>query len=98
MPSSTWGHMRVNQDEVILGVDTHLDKHVGAVISVAGKLLATQAVDTTSAGYLQLLAWARSLGDVRRAGIEGTATYGSGLTKFSATGCSQMERESMGLS
>lgn len=73
--------MQVNQDEVILGVDTHLDKHVGAVISVAGKLLATQAVDTTSDGYLQLLAWARSLGDVRRAGIEGTATYGSGLTK-----------------
>lgn len=81
MPSSAWGHMQVNQDEVILGVDTHLDKHVGAVISVAGKLLATQAVDTTSAGYLQLLAWARSLGDLRRAGIEGTATYGSGLTK-----------------
>lgn len=73
--------MRVNQNEVILGVDTHLDKHVGAVISVAGKLLATQAVETTTAGYLQLLAWARSLGDVRRAGIEGTATYGSGLTK-----------------
>nr|WP_271008966.1 IS110 family transposase [Paucibacter sp. B51] len=73
--------MRVNQNEVILGVDTHLDKHVGAVISVAGKLLATQAVETTAAGYLQLLAWARSLGDVRRAGIEGTATYGSGLTK-----------------
>lgn len=73
--------MQVNQDEVILGVDTHLDKHVGAVISVAGKLLATQAVDTASDGYLQLLAWARSLGDVRRAGIEGTATYGSGLTK-----------------
>lgn len=73
--------MRVNQDEVILGVDTHLDKHVGAVISVAGKLLATHAVETTSSGYLQLLTWARSLGDVRRAGIEGTSTYGSGLTK-----------------
>ena len=71
----------MNQDEVILGVDTHLDKHVGAVISVAGKLLATQAVETTSAGYLQLLAWARSLGDLRRAGVEGTATYGAGLTK-----------------
>jgi len=40
-----------------------------------------EAVDTTSAGYRQLLAWAQSLGDVRRAGIEGTATYGSGLTK-----------------
>lgn len=71
----------MNQDEVVLGVDTHLDKHVGAVISVSGKLLATQAVETTTSGYLQLLTWARSLGDLRRAGIEGTATYGAGLTK-----------------
>jgi len=71
----------VNHDEVILGVDTHLDKHVGAVISVARRLLATLAVETNSAGYLQLLAWARSLGDLRRAGVEGTATYGAGLTK-----------------
>ena len=72
----------MNQDEIILGVDTHLDQHVGAVISAAGKLLATQAVHTTSAGYLQLLNWARSLGDLRRAGVEGTATYGSGLTRI----------------
>lgn len=72
----------MNQDEVILGVDTHLDKHVGAVIDVTGRLIGTQAVGTTTVGYLQLLDWARSLGDLRRAGIEGTATYGAGLTKF----------------
>jgi transposase len=29
----------MEQNEVILGVDTHLDKHVGAVISDAGRLL-----------------------------------------------------------
>lgn len=72
----------MNQDEVILGVDTHLDKHVGAVIDVTGRLIGTQAVGTTTVGYLQLLDWARSLGDLRRAGIESTATYGAGLTKF----------------
>ncbi len=71
----------MDQDEVILGVDTHLDVHVGAVISITGELLATQAVDTTASGYLQLLNWARSLGTLHRAGVEGTATYGSGLTK-----------------
>ena len=71
----------MNHNEVILGVDTHLDKHVDAVISVAKKLLATQAVETTSAGYLQLLFWAHSLGDLRRAGIEDTSTYGAGLKK-----------------
>lgn len=77
----------MNQDEVILGVDTHLDMHVGAVISITGKLLATQAVETTASGYLRLLSWARSLGDLRRAGVEGTATYGSGLTKVLRDNC-----------
>lgn len=72
----------MNQDEVILGVDTHLDVHLGAVISSTGRLLATQAVETTAAGYLQSLNWARSLGELRRAGVEGTATYGSGLTRL----------------
>ncbi len=72
----------MNQDEVILGVDTHLDVHVGAVISITGKLLATLAIDTTASGYLELLNWARSLGALQRAGVEGTATYGSGLTRF----------------
>ena len=71
----------MNHDEVILGVDTHLDKHVGAVVNIAGRLLATLTIETTSAGYLRLLTWARSFGDVSRAGIEGTATYGAGLTK-----------------
>ena len=28
---------------------------------------------------MQLLAWARSLGYVQRAGVEGTGTYGAGL-------------------
>ena len=40
------------QSEVILGVDTHLDTHVGAVISDTGKLLGTLAVPTESTGYL----------------------------------------------
>ena len=31
----------MEQVEVILGVDTHLDVHVGAVISQTGKLLGT---------------------------------------------------------
>ena len=31
--------------------------------------------------YMDLLAWARSLGCVRRAGVEGTGTYGAGLAR-----------------
>jgi transposase len=69
------------QNEVILGVDTHLDLHVGVVISGTGKTLGTLATATNASGYLQLLAWARSLGCLRRAGVEGTGTYGAGLAR-----------------
>lgn len=71
----------MEQNEVILGVDTHLDAHVGAVISEAGKLLGTLSVSTDSAGYLKLLTWANSFGVLRRAGVEGTGTYGAGLAR-----------------
>jgi len=65
--------------EIILGVDTHLNTHVGAVISVSGKLLGILTVDADSNGYLKLLTWANSYGRLQRAGVEGTGTYGSGL-------------------
>jgi transposase len=69
------------QNEVILGVDTHLDIHVAVVISHAGKFLGTYAAPTNSSGYLKLLDWARSWGCARRAGVEGTGTYGAGLAR-----------------
>nr|WP_240645359.1 hypothetical protein [Escherichia albertii] len=53
---------RQSSETVILGVDTHLDIHVGAVISQAGKLLGTHIIQTNQAGYLELLDWARSFG------------------------------------
>lgn len=67
--------------EVILGVDTHLDIHVGVLINVNGQLLGTLAVETQVSGYLKLLAWARSFGPLLRAGVEGTGTYGAGLAQ-----------------
>jgi transposase len=72
----------MEQREVILGVDTHLDTHVGAVINDIGQLLGTKSVSTDTAGYLDLLTWAKSLGSVRRAGVEGTGTYGAGLARM----------------
>ena len=43
-----------NKIEVVLGVDTHLDVHVGAVISQSGKLLGTKSISTNTSGYLDL--------------------------------------------
>ncbi len=68
--------------EVILGVDTHLDMHVGVIINDVGKFLGYLSIETNCAGYQQLLKWARSFGDLQRAGIEGTGTYGAGLARF----------------
>lgn len=44
-------------EDVILGVDTHKDVHVAAVITVLGALLAHQEFPATAAGYRQLPAW-----------------------------------------
>ena len=69
-------------NEVILGVDTHLDKHVGVIIDGLGKFLGNLSIETNFVGYQQLLKWAQSFGDLQRAGIEGTGTYGAGLARF----------------
>jgi transposase len=52
------------------------------VITILGVLIATAAFPTTTAGYRQLLAWARSHGLVHRAGVEGTGSYGAALTRY----------------
>jgi transposase len=68
----------------VLGVDTHKDVHVAAVISDLGALLGTQSFPATTAGYCQLVAWAHSLGDIRQGGVEGTGSYGAGLARHLA--------------
>lgn len=72
----------MDQFEVVLGVDTHLDVHVGVVIDAVGRLKGTISIEATIAGYEQLLTWAQSFGRLCRAGIEGTGSYGAGLTRF----------------
>ena len=69
-----------SRSEIILGVDTHLDVHVGVVIDAAGRVLGTLSVGTNSDGYKQMLCWAQTFGVLRRAGVEGTGSYGAALT------------------
>lgn len=67
---------------IVLGVDTHKDFHVGAVLTVAGVLLATHSFAANSTGYQHLLLWAHRFGEVSTAGVECTGSYGSSLTKY----------------
>src|SRR3954471_4831076 len=67
---------------VIGGVDTHADVHVAAACDHIGTVLGTKSFPTTAAGYRQLLGWLRGFGDLSVVGIEGTGSYGVGLTRF----------------
>jgi transposase len=67
---------------VTVGVDTHLDLHVAAVVDQTGRLLGTQGFPASTRGYVALVTWAERHGPVERIGVEGTGTYGAGLARF----------------
>jgi transposase len=66
------------------GLDTHKELHVAAVIDAAGAVLGTRSFSTTRAGYRALLAWIGQYGHLARIGVEGTGSYGAGLTRHLA--------------
>ena len=67
---------------VIAGVDTHKDTHTAAVLAATGMLLGTETFPATQAGYVSLLQWLQGHGDLEGIGVEGTGSYGSGLSRF----------------
>src|SRR5215207_7297353 len=66
---------------VIGGVDTHLDVHVAAAVDAVGGVLGVESFPTNEQGYRQLIEWLRALGPVTLVGVEGTGSYGAGLTR-----------------
>lgn len=76
----------MNQDDpknqLILGVDTHLDLHVAVLINMLGQVICTKEFETNEKGYKGLLKWCSSFGQLLKAGLEGTGTYGAGLCRF----------------
>jgi hypothetical protein len=58
---------------VTVGVDTHTDVHVAAVLDRAGRLLEAASFSATTRGYARLATWAESFGKVDKAGTEGPA-------------------------
>lgn len=73
--------MQPRHDDIVVGVDTHDETHTAVVVNGLGRVQGTLEVSACAAGYRQLLAWARSYGEVFRAGVEGTGSYGLGLTR-----------------
>lgn len=66
---------------IVGGVDTHADTHHAAVEVMNGGRIADAQFPATGQGYEQLLEWMRSFGRLHAVGIEGTGSYGAGLTR-----------------
>jgi transposase len=64
------------------GVDTHLDKHVAAALDPLDRLVGTESFNADAGGYKALLAWLEGFGQVTKVGVEGTGSYGVGLSRF----------------
>jgi transposase len=78
--------MLADQLDYVVGVDTHRDEHVLAVVAAAtGAVLASWAVRANAAGYREALGVAgETTSGARVWAIEGTGSYGAGLTQFLA--------------
>lgn len=76
--------MQPRHDEIVVGVDTHAETHTAVVVDGLGRVQGTLEVSACADGYRQLVSWARSYGDLTRAGVEGTGAYGAGLAQHLA--------------
>ena len=77
-------HIGSHAVQVIIGVDTHKDRHVAVAIDGRGVRLDEKQVPVAVCGYEELERWSRDLGHVNAFGVEGTGSYGAGLARFLA--------------
>ena len=67
---------------VTAGADTHRDTHMVAALDQRGAELGVRAFAANPDGHRAVLDWLESFGPIDRVGVEGTGTYGAGLTRF----------------
>ena len=67
---------------VIVGVDTHKSSHVAVAITDQGVRLAATSIPVNMKGYKDLKQRAHSHGQLTAFGIEGTGSYGAGLSRY----------------
>jgi transposase len=76
--------MLADQLDYVVGVDPHRDTHAVAIVEVrSGGVVLEASVEADSRGYAHALELARRYAPGRRAfAIEGTGSFGAGLTRF----------------
>ena len=67
---------------MVVGVDSHKDSLVCAVVDQAGRAVGSEVFPNTAAGHEAMSAWVDGLGSVARVGIEGSGSYGRGLAQL----------------
>ncbi len=79
--------MLADQLDYVIGVDPHRDTHALAIVDVrTGAIVLEASVAASSSGYARALELAELHAPARRAfAIEGTGSFGAGLTRFLAS-------------
>ena len=88
--------MLAEQVDAVIGVDTHRDTHTLEIAAPTGAPIATLTVENDAAGYAAALGWAAAHAPGPRLvfAVEGTRSYGAGLTRaITAAGLSVIEVE-----
>src|SRR5690625_3276874 len=75
------GHPAFRTSSLIAGVDTHTDTHTLAILTAQGGIILTETFPANHRGYEQLIKTLNSTGNVTLIGVEGTNSYGAGLTR-----------------
>lgn len=74
-------HPSLDPTHLAAGVDTHADTHTLAILTAQGVQKLTQTFTADAAGYRDLIATLDQAGPVAVVGVEGTNSYGAGLTR-----------------
>lgn len=76
---------------VVIGVDTHKDTHTAAAVGATGAVLEHLTVSADPAGYRRLVAFGRRH-EATLWAIEGTGSFGAGLTTALLSCCERTLR------
>src|SRR5215216_3032997 len=76
------GLMAPTTAQLVIGVDTHADRHVAVALDTLGRHLATASFAASDTGNARLLAWACQHGRPVAAGVEGTGSFGYRLPRY----------------
>ncbi len=67
---------------VIGGVDTHSRTHHAVALDDRGERLGDAEFPATAQGYQELHLWLEAFGTIATIAVEGTSSYGAGLTRW----------------